>query len=396
MLQTDELRGLYTDEQVLIILLTRLYFGTEKVEQVNHFLSQTDIDWSLFYQEASLQDIRGFIYHTLTDFSITIDRDIYDTLKKDVIGSILLGTSQMDLRISLQRKFSEMGIIVIPYKGSALASRYYKEVSLKASSDIDFLIKEDDLPCLRKFLIENGFEPKFRFLDKYYGYIRRHFRELSFTSPKDQFGISFSVELQWRLLEGYHGKFHNYEYFIQHLLPEQSFENGVTTGLVSTYDFICVGTHHLVREPLMRFKYLLDLAAIVQTASDELDWNEITAKFRQFKLNQFLDSGMCALKDIVGLEPLEDFPDVPYCLFRYRGAAVGFKNAVRRVRFAHAHYSIWEKFKKGLKFRLEILYPGVNELMGTNIPPWLLPILIPQKVIRFIGRSLLRKTRHSI
>ncbi|RAJ80155.1 putative nucleotidyltransferase-like protein [Chitinophaga dinghuensis] len=392
MLHTDQLKRLYTDEQILIILLARLYFGTGNEEQVNHFLEQGNIDWSLFYHEISRHDIKGFVYHTVTDYKISIDAGIYDTLKKDVMGIILLGGYQTELSVSLLQSFRKLGISVIPYKGSVLAARYYKKDSLKASSDIDFLIHQDNLPALRKYLMENGFTPKFHFSDKYLGYIRRHFRELSFTSPKDQLGISFSVELQWRLVEGYHGKFHNYDFFIQHLQPGELQKNGVTTGLAPTYDFLCVASHHLVREPLMRFKYLLDLAAIVHTAAEELDWKEITAQFKQFKFSAFLGSGMSALKDIVGLTPLGDVPDVPYYLFRYFGTPVGIQYAMKRVRFAHANRSIWGRVKRGVQFRMEIMYPGIKELAGTNLPAWLLPVLIPKKIIRYLGRSILRKT----
>lgn len=392
MLNIDTLKCTYTNEQILVILLTRIYFNTQKIEEVRGFIDHEVIDWGVFYGLISVNDIRGFIYHIITVSQLAIDQQIHDTLKKDAMGITLFGSYQADLISHLKTEFEKSGITVIPYKGNTLAARYYTSPFLRESSDIDFLINKDELVQLRNCLYENGYAPRYNVSEHQMGFVMRYQRELSFKAPKNRMGISCSVELQWKLLENYFGQFHQYDFFVQHLQPYNAVDGTTQIGLAPTYDFLAVASHHLIREPLMRFKYLIDLACIVQTSSSQLDWKEINARFKLHNFSAFLWSGMNALEEVIGLQlPLPGNPAVAYHLFTATETRTGREALFRKNKLINLKLSFIEKIKFSLKTRLSLLVPNLNDLSNTNNPAWTIPLIIPVKSLRFLYTYLTKK-----
>ncbi|WP_143310054.1 nucleotidyltransferase family protein [Chitinophaga vietnamensis] len=393
MLNIETLKCSYTNEETLLILLTRLYFGTQDIEAVHAFLDKEVIDWSSFYKLILHNDIRGFIYDIITTFPVAIDKQIHDTLKKDAMAITLVGAYQARLISQLKIAFEKSGITVIPHKGSALAARYYRAPLLRESSDIDFLINKDDLPELRKCLHENGYEQRYSISAHQMGFLLRFHRELSFKAPKDRMGITCSVELQWKLLERYWGKFFEYDFFVQHLQPYMAMDGTSQVGLAPTYDFLCVASNHLIREPLLKFKYLIDLACMIQISSSELDWEEINSRFKLYNYTAFLWSGMNALIDIVGLQlPVPGLPPVAYHLFTATEIQIGRKAFFNKIRLTNLKRSFLGKIKFSVKARLSILLvPNVNDLSMTNAPAWTIPLIIPMKSFRLLYSYITRK-----
>lgn len=392
MLNPEALKRTYTNEQILVILLTRIYFNTQEIEEVRDFTDHEVIDWGMFYKLISINDIRSFIYNILTVSQIAIDPQIYDTLKKDTMGITLFVSYQAGLLTHLKAEFEKMGIKVIPYKGNTLAARYYKSPFLRESSDIDFLINKDEFLQLRNCLYENGYVSGHNVSAHQMAFIMRFQRELSFKAPKSKMGISCSVELQWKLLDRYFGQFHQYDFFVQHLQSYTAVDGTTQVGLAPTYDFICVASHHLIKEPLMRFKQLIDLACIVQTSSSQLDWKEINTQFKLHNFSAFLWSGMNALEEIIGLQlSVSNTPVVAYHLFTATETRDGREYLFRKNELINLKLSFLKKIKFSLKTRLSLLVPNVKDLAATNAPAWTIPLIIPVKSLRFLYAYLTKK-----
>lgn len=389
MLTIGLLKPTYTNEQILVILLTRLYFGTQDIEEIQGFLENEAIDWYVFYDLISNNDIRGFVYDIITVSRLKIDPQIHDTLKKDVMGITLLGSYQANLFGHLTNEFDKLGITVIPYKGRTLATRYYKAAHLRESSDIDFLIRKDDLRTLRKFLLEKNYTPKYNISEHQLRFISAFHREISFESPKDKMGITCSVELQWKLMEDFFGQFNGYDFFVQHLQPYTDQEGVSRVGLVPTYDFLCVASHHLIREPLLRFKYLIDLAAIAHGSSGELDWEELAFQFKQYNFSPYLLSGINALQDIIGLQlPAKYASEETYRLFEATKVRGGIDHFYKKLRIITSKQSFLQRTKLMLKVYVMFMAPGLNDLSKTQAPAWTIPFIVPVKTVRFLRNKL--------
>jgi hypothetical protein len=392
MLNIDTLKGTYTNEQVLIVLLTRLYFDTQGIEEVRDFIDKEPVDWSLFYKIISLNDIRGFIGEVITVSQISIDQETHNTLKKDAMGINLVSSNLAVLKLHLMMEFEKSGIKVVPHKGTTLAKRYYKSPLFRESSDIDFLVRKEDVPQLIKCLEENGYRSKYNISAHQMGFVMRFHRELPFQSPRNRLGISCSVELQWKLLEDYFGQFHPHDFFVQHLQSYTANDGTSHICLAPTYDFLVVASHHLIREPLLKFKNLIDLACMVQTSSNELDWEEIHLQFKSYNFSGLLGSGLSALKEIIGLDvPEQDTPVPDYHLFRATEVRRGRDVFFRKIKLINLKRSFPEGLKFGLKASLSLLVPNLNDLSRTDAPAWTIPLIIPVKSFRFLYLYITKK-----
>ena len=392
MLNIDALKGTYTNEQVLVILLTRLYFDTQKIQEVRDFLDKESIDWVLFYKLITINDIRGFIYDVITVSRLSIDQETHNTIKKDAMVITMVASNLMSIKTHLMMEFEKIGIKVVPYKGITLATRYYKSPLLRESMDMDLLVSKEELPQLINCLYENGYQAKYNISAHQMGFVIRFHRELTFQSPRNKVGISCAVELQWKLLENYFGQFHQHDFFVQHLESYTAVDGTSHIGLSPTYDFLAVTSHHLIKESLLKFKYLIDLACMVQTSSAQLDWEEINLQFKSHHFSSLLSSGTKALTEIIGLQvPVENVPSVDYHLFSAtetrRGRSVHFS----KIGLINLKLSFLEKIKLTMKTRLSLLIPNLNDLSMTEGPSWTIPLIIPVKSFRFLYLYLTKK-----
>ncbi|MBB6499299.1 nucleotidyltransferase family protein [Pedobacter cryoconitis] len=369
-----------------------MHFGTQPIEDVRHFLDTEVLDWNGFYKLILINDIRGFIYDIINVSQLTLDERIHDTLKKDAMAITLFGTYQEGIIRDLMLEFEKLDITVIPHKGNTLATRYYKKPLLRESSDIDFLVSKDDVLRLRKCLHENGYESRYDISEHQMDFVKRFHRELCFKSPKSKLGISCSVETQWKLLESYFDEFPQYEFFVQHLQSYTAIDGSSRVCLTPTYDFLCIASHHLIREPLVRFKYLIDLACLVQTSENQLDWEEVKSYFKLYNFSSFLWSGMNALEEITGLQlPVADIPSVSYDLFTATEDRTGRSLFFRKMKLITVKQNLLAKMKLSLKMRLSILVPNLKDLSMTTAPAWTIPLIIPMKSLRFLYTYLTKK-----
>lgn len=392
MLNIDTLKGNYTNEQVLVILLTRLHFDTQKIHELRDFMDKETIDWILFYKLITINDIRGFIYDVITVSQLSIDQEIHNALKKDAMGITMVASNLMSLKTHLMLEFEKIGIKVVPYKGTTLATRYYKSPLLRESMDMDFLVSKEELPQLIQCLYKNSYQAKYNISAHQMGFVIRFHRELTFQSPRNRVGISCAVELQWKLLENYFGHFHKHDFFVQHLESYTAADGTSHIGLAPTYDFLAVASHHLIREPLLKFKSLIDLACMVQTSSAQLDWEEINLQFKSHKFSSLLSSGAKALEEIIGFQvPVENALAVDYHLFSARETRHGSKVFFRKIRLINLKQTFLEKIKLTMKSRLALLIPNLNDLSMTDGPSWTIPLIIPVKSFRFLYLYLSKK-----
>jgi hypothetical protein len=63
--------------------------------------------------------------------------------------------------LRLSSRFRAVGILAVPYKGPLLAAQAYGDFSLRAFMDLDFAIRQRDLPQGQELLLSDGYEAAF-------------------------------------------------------------------------------------------------------------------------------------------------------------------------------------------------------------------------------------------
>lgn len=382
MLDIVALKKRYSNEEIFVILLTRYYFNKASKEELNLFLLSETIDWSAFYELVTINSIRSFAFGIVSELNLPINKQVYDALKKDYVAITFFSSHQRELTKTLINKFKAVGKEVIVYKGVHLADNYYKNANLRESSDIDFFIDIQDYDILEACLLANGAEPRYKLNKSQMDFFKKHFREHSFKSPINNFNLRYSVELQWRVIETYIGKFPSFNFFIV----------GRNSSLDVTKDFLLVSSHHLIREHLLRFKYLIDLACILEKDPHQVDWQLIESTFKSNHFSNFLNSGLTALNEILGVEiPLKDYRNAHYKLFSFDKLSSPIKNTFKKFNEIGAKLTYGQKIKFKTRAYLSIFIPNAKDLANTNYPRWAFFLISPVKTINFLYKLIRSK-----
>src|SRR5471030_2638376 len=124
MLTIRDLKRDFSNEQILLVLFSRLYFSTGDRSDVQNFIRDQKINWDLLYKIARVHGIRSFIYAVITKFEISIDDALAIKLKKTQQATLFNNLNQLQAIGKLTSDFEKLGITIIPYKGVVFAHSY--------------------------------------------------------------------------------------------------------------------------------------------------------------------------------------------------------------------------------------------------------------------------------
>src|SRR6202012_2059360 len=96
------------------------------------------------------------------------------------------------------------GIDAFAYKGVLFADRYYGDIALRESSDIDLLIHIKDAEKAEKHFIVNCYHPKTTVPRGWMKYYKLFFKDIVYYRPNDMNG---SLEVHWRLVDRFSGNY---------------------------------------------------------------------------------------------------------------------------------------------------------------------------------------------
>lgn len=160
----------------------------------------------------------------------------------------------------LLNRFDEAGIAAIPLKGIYFAEKYFGHVGARGTSDIDVLIKPEQLQSAIDCVKSLGFTTEEE-------HIPAHFH-WSFSKPLPNSPIPLTVELHWDLLKENTSSL-NIEEFWRHAIPFKDYTHIKELSEHHTFYMICL---HGWRHNLNSLKYILDIVQMIYVLRHELDY----------------------------------------------------------------------------------------------------------------------------
>lgn len=300
MLSINQLAQKFSNEQILMIVISRIYFNTISKKETQDFINHNEIDWQQFYRIISVHSIRSFIYTIIINENIVIDNTVLEKLKEDLKTISLKNLHQLNYLNSIVNDLlNKTGSIVIPYKGVAFAATYYKSISQRESVDLDFFVDKKDVIKIKDYFQNNSFNSNATVPDDYIQYMIKNFRDITFQTRKDSLKINSGIEIHWELIPKNILQFPDFNFFSLHLEKSKK-ENELILKLPPTYDLLIIITNHFIKEQLTSFKYLIDIACILKEKGSEIKWEtliEISQKFHFKKINTACFN---TLNDLIG------------------------------------------------------------------------------------------------
>ncbi|MEW5917044.1 MAG: nucleotidyltransferase family protein, partial [Gemmatimonadota bacterium] len=120
------------------------------------------LDWQDLLKRAAWHRMLPLLHWHLSAAS-------FDAFPQDVraaLGNEFLRNAHRMLRLSAEltgilSALRECGVPALPYKGPMLAARLYSNLALRASGDLDILVRRCDVARARDLLIERGYRPRY-------------------------------------------------------------------------------------------------------------------------------------------------------------------------------------------------------------------------------------------
>jgi hypothetical protein len=158
------------------------------------------------------------------------------------------------------RKFEEMGIPMIPLKGVLFAQKYYGHIGARGTTDIDLLIKTNDVEKAIDCVKSLGYTAEQERIPAHFHW--------SFSKELPHSSIPLTVELHWDLLKEKTAELKIDEFWNQ-AAPLESYRYIKELSDYHTFYLICL---HGWRHNLNSLKYFIDIIQMIHRLHDHVDY----------------------------------------------------------------------------------------------------------------------------
>lgn len=395
MLTIDELTAVYRREQVLMVLISRLYFNTSGKAEVQEFINQDRIDWDLFYRITRAHAIRPFIYDVIRMAGLVTETAFERKLRQAILPLSMRNLQQQQYVGKLVGELSKIGVKAIPYKGVTFGNAYYRSSALRESSDIDLFIHKNDVKKVCDYFAANNYtaKPGEEISKDYMAYYIATSKDLVFKIP-DNSGLNCSVEIQWRLVDPYIGDYPDYDFFIGHLKELITAGGNQQLQLAPTYDFLSLISHHFIKDSLTRFKFIVDAACMLTVKGSEIDAGLVLDVMRKYGYSKLFSASIGALNDLLGIHVpgfmpvnIGENPLIPGAL---AFPVIDKTRDLQHIRlFMSMQDTSWRRLRAWMRLRY-LLLPNIRDINSVKLPVYLLPFFVVTRPFRLGYKYLVK------
>jgi hypothetical protein len=258
MIATDDIKREHGAEMAAIILCCRIFFETATINDLKAFIAENDVDWYTFIRLASKHRIRPTVYKVIHRISIPADIEVLIYKQQADITKKCWQQAIETERLILLLK--QHGIVAIPYKGAAFSKQFFGDLVSRESSDIDLIIKPDDLAKAIDILKYDKYQPE---IDEVYKYLgsKYHSYYKDYNLNKFEGGKRlFHVELHWAIAETYLGIDAKVNAFIYDTDKAISLAKSEVQALNKTAHFSSIIVHHGIKDTFKCLKNIVDIS----------------------------------------------------------------------------------------------------------------------------------------
>lgn len=261
--------------QQLMLLCSRRRLNPEEIAQ-SRALVECGISWSQLWDQAWHNGLAPLVFHNLRTLDITgrvpqaiwrqFEEDYYNTLS----GNVLLEAEMVRVTDHLARH----GIDRLLLKGMVLGELLYPDPALRPSSDIDVMVRQEQLTQAQAVL--HGL-----------GYTLQPGRQLDFQLARSYDipyvratadGQAVLLELHWHLAEP--GLF-NLDVGTLWARAWHLEVNGHVLPTLSLEDLLLHLTIHIRKHRYVGLRWLVDVSELLRGYGEQLDWGYLTRTAQQ-------------------------------------------------------------------------------------------------------------------
>jgi len=278
-------------EDKLLLLCCRTEIGDKERNELTR-IEINKIDWGCFLEKAREEGISPIVYLMLP--GIAIDKNILpdyvtDELKKDYYLTAKKNILTLNALGNILDVLNKAGLKVIVLKGAALAETVYGNLALRPMSDVDLLVKKEDLYRINEQLNGLGYFPTDRSVDDV-DLSSTYLTSLDYRNP---LGNSPSLHIHWHFVNSTIPN----ESYMRQIKMEDIWRDAVRTNIANSETWV-MSPHHLiihlaehalrVTHSLSKLSYFCDIDRSINYYMKVLDWNLLVRDTIRFNLNKMV------------------------------------------------------------------------------------------------------------
>ena len=385
----------FRPEENLLLSSISPHHGPEQVKAVRSLIRQ-GIDWSYLLQIAAHHGVLPLLYKSLnTTCRDTIPEQILDELRRLFRDNAVRNLFLTETLIKLLKQLAAHEIPAIPFKGPVLASSLHGDISLRQFGDLDILVRKQDVPAARRFLVSQGYYPELDLNDRQERtHIKSHYA-LSFSS-EDR---SILIDLHWGITAPNLFRVPDLGSRWECLDLESILGRKVRT--FSREDLLLVLCVHGTKHGWAFLSWICDIAFITE-GHNGIDWDRVFNQARSHGSERMLLLGLFLANELLGTALPKEASE-RLCA---RDDIAGFANQVYRILFRYFDVSAssfdgcmfflraMDRFKDRLRHCCLKLVPTPSEWTLLPLPAYLSPIYYVIRPIRLLGKYLPHLVRY--
>jgi hypothetical protein len=258
------------NEAKLTLLIAKSLVDTQKLSEIDNFISGQPIDWASFLRLIQLHELIPQTYIRLKDKTQFISPGVYESLKRGYYFSLANNVLLWEEFLTIAKAFNNQDISFVPLKGLSFIGDIYPDIDYRSMVDIDILVKEEVLKLVEDVLFNLGYNKSLGGLtEDYWRRKQCHIAFLKHLSPAK----NILVEIHWNL---------DFERQKNSILPQlwdrtkKKDIEGIKVRLLSVEDAIfSLALHKRRFGNILSLKGICDLACLINKFGSCIDWGYI-------------------------------------------------------------------------------------------------------------------------
>jgi hypothetical protein len=290
--------------------------------------------------------------------------------------------------LNIHRHLQARGLEVLPYKGPVLAETLYGNVALRQFSDLDLLIRSDDLPTIKAALAELGYEPGLRLAQA----AERDYLKSGYEYTFDGARGRNLLEIKWQILPRFYAIGFDVNDFFESAVVVTI--EGQKLRTLCDQDLMLVLCVHAAKHAWKQISWLCDIVQLARSRA--LDWFALQARAESLGIMRIVAVTFLLAHKLLGAALLAQLGTE-----KDAGAEVLAMRIVRLIvgeeefdpesmPYFRLMMELRERRRDRFSFWWRLLFtPGAGEWSAVRLPGALFPLYRVVRICRLAGRLIL-------
>ncbi len=281
----------WTNEDRLLLYCCRAENGESTNNRIKE-AARNGLDWDRFLEKSRENGISPLIFFRLNKIvkdNTDIPSDILEKLKGDYYLNAARNILIFKKLGAILEEFRQAGLEVIVLKGAALAETIYRNLALRLMTDLDLLVRKEDLSRIDEQLKILGYYSS-DILVNDIDFSSTYLTTLDYRSSTDN---SLSLHIHWHFVNS---SIPN-ESYIKNINMENIWRDAekipianVETRVMAPHHLLIHLSEHALRvtHSLSKISFFFDIHEAVNFHTERLDWDRLIKDSFKFNLNRMV------------------------------------------------------------------------------------------------------------